>query len=296
MQNKVSDKNSDAGIVSPDTSPIDLGAFKLERSNIHLDNYLKFYYLHVFYYSTLGPLFFLLFFWISWVRSSLKNLLFIRLNPWCAFQNLYWSTCAIVFIFSVILNNTGYSYTTIEVSLLYCTLINTFFRAATISGKYGTYPRSEIDKIMGDSIEPSAVRGEMMIDAWNRQEPEIVKSEIWVTDRTFGYEPHSKVSVDGVELYTNDLVTKLVDTFNRTWPVTIAPTIAIFILGATRAVCHGLLNLACGIRFHGDTVEEAILFYFIALFQFMYYTVAPMFFLLLMKDISRHKFLTRKAV
>ena len=270
--------------------------FKEEKTVINLRNYFSFYYLHVLYFSTIGPIFYLLFFWVRWVRASLQNLLFIKLNPWCAFQNLYWSTCAIGFVFALVLNNTGHFYTTLDAAFLYSTLINTFIRSATIAGKYATYPESEISRIFGQQIEASTVRGEMMIDFWNRQDSQTVEAELATLEKTFelGAFP-SAVKVGDESMPVDQVVAQIIKPFNESAKPTIVITILTFLFAGARTIAHGLLNLSVGIRFHGDTTEEAVLFYFIAVFQFMYFSVGPMFYLLMIKDVRRQVLMSGKA-
>ena len=287
---------SDRGLTPNDPKSKSNESFKQELAVIHVDNYFKFYYLHVIYYTTLGPIFFLLFFWITWVRASLKNLLFIRLNPWCLYQNLYWSTCAIVLIFAVILNNSGYRYTTLDAALLYSTLLNTFFRSATISGKYATYPRAEVDRILGQKVDSSTVVNEMMINAWRKQDYDTVVSEITNVDTTYDFERHPAIVVNEHSMFVNELLKILAIAYNTQRFAPLVPNIILFTGAFVRAIAHGLLNLAVGIRFHGDTTEEAILFYYIAIFQFMYFTVGPLFYLLLYIDINRQRVLTQNAI
>lgn len=285
--------------LSPDnhSKPQDVSeSFTEQKAVISVKNYLIFYYLHVVYYSTLGPVWYLVLFWLRPVRSSLMNLLFIRLNPWCFFQNFYWSTCAIVFIFALILNNTGHVYTTLDAALLYSTLINTFFRSATISGKYCTYPQGEIDKIFDGVIQASTVRKEMMLDSWRGQSDEVIEKEIKAVDN------YEKIDAQYVwlakkgQMNSEKVVILFAQKFRETGGIPLVVTILIFLYAGVRAVGHGLLNLAVGIRFHGNTTEEAVLFYYIALWQFMYYSVGPSFFLLLYQDLKRQLYMTDKAI
>lgn len=271
--------------------------FKQERARIRLDQYFEFYYLHVIYFSTIGPFFYALFFWVRWVRSSLKNMLFIRLNPWCAFQNLYWSTCALAWIFALVLNNSGYRYSTFDAALLYSTLINTFIRSATVAGKYATYPRKEVRRIFSGVIETGTVRGEMMVDFWNRQDAQTVQTEISALDKMFDLgSMANEIVIGGSRMTVDEAMTLIVQAYNtENKPSSVQNWISLT-LSVTRAIAIGLLNLAVGIRFHGDTTEEAILFYYVALFQFMYFSVGPMFFRLLLRDIRRQNYLTSKCI
>ena len=279
-----------------DNSDEESESFTEQKARINVKNYFLFYYLHVIYYSTIGPLWFVLLFWLRPIRTSLMNLLFIRLNPWCAFQNFYWTTCAIVFIFAIILNNIGYTYTTLDAALLYSTLINTFFRSATISGKYCTYPQSEVDRIFRIVIQSSTVRKEMMLDSWRGQKDDVIVKEIATVAK---YEKIDELDV-WMAKQGQRSAEKVVEIFAHKFKETgSTPSYAMMIVllyGAVRAVLHGLLNLAVGIRFHGDTTEEVILFYYIALWQFMYFSVGPSFYLLLYQDFKRQIYMTGKAI
>jgi len=231
------------------------------------------------------------------------NLLFIRINPWCVYQNLYWATCAVVGILCFFVGGYG----TIEGSLWYSTLINTFFRSATIAGKYGTYPQSEVDRIFEGVIPPSQVRGEMMLDRWNKQESKEVQTELISIDlreNTKILPTTVRISIQAASTspiqkaknshpdtaQVKDIILDLVEAFRKVSSQK-ELVILMFIYAMFRAALPGLLNLCVSLPFHGEKTEEIIVFYLIYLFQYMYFTVAPMFFLLAFKDIKRHRYL-----
>ena len=280
--------------------PDDSNPLLVAKPSISVRNYMLMYVYHVVYYSTLGPGFFLLFFWIKQIRNSLMNMLFIRINPWCAFQNLYWITCAYTALLAVILR--GYSL--FDSALLYSTLLNTFFRSATISGKYSTYPQEEVDRIFNQLILPSQVRGEMMVDAWNRQVPLLVEQELRslrnrerLSQKPPQLEVELKADKPGEKrsLSVDNILLDHVQAFNVQVNQKFL-MIVVYCWAVIRTVACGLLNVAVGLPFHGSTTEEVILFYVMLLFQFMYFSVAPVFYLLAFKDVQRHKYLTQVSL
>lgn len=86
---------------------------------------------------------------------------------------MYWTTCVIVTVCAFALNDT-----TFDAALFYSTLINTAYRSATISNKYGTYPQQEVDRIFDTSIDQKQVRDEMSLDSWTKQETKTIVLEI----------------------------------------------------------------------------------------------------------------------
>lgn len=269
--------------------------------------YLSFYLIHLVYYGTIGPLWAMLM-PIKLFRYILMNLLFIRVNPWCFFQNIYWISCVIPLVFLF------FSYTTLEESMIYSTWMNIFFRSATISGKYSTYPIEEIERIFWTLIAPSTVRGEMMLDSWNRQVPEVVQKELWSLSRreklqavavelATTHEPpalseeQTKMASKGLGaarmLNTDDIILKLTQIQAELGGKQSIASLLVLIYAFVRGFACGLCNLIVGLRFHGNTLEEAILFYPICLFQSTYFSVGPMFFLLAFKDFKRRLYLLR---
>ena len=59
------------------------------------------------------------------------------------------------------------------------------------------------------------------------------------------------------------------------------------IVALFRALLFGILNTFVGLNFFGETTHERILFGYIVLWQFMYFSVIPSFFLLAVRDFKR---------
>lgn len=311
---------SDEGISGELAKTVENNPILTYEPSVSLRNYVKLYVLHFVYYATIGPVYYLLFFWIPSVRNSLMNLLFIRLNPWCFFQNLYWATTTVVWVFALVLRK----YTTFDEALVYSTIMNTMYRSATISGKYSTYPEQEVERIFDGLIPASQVRGEMMIDSWNRQEintlyteakslstreklsrwPAEVCCELQVdtqdgADTRLSEKSHTLKEIAAKTTQQSVHSDLLVLSWARNYAPKDEQKISrplVFIYALARALAPGFLNLIVGIKFHGETTEEAILFYVVALAMFMYFSVGPMFYLLACKDLRRSHHFSELAV
>ena len=268
-----------------------------QKAVMNTKNYFLMYYFHVLYYLTLGPVFFVLFFWIPQIRNSLRNLLFIRINPWCFFQNAYWASTITIVIMSIFIRE----YTTIDEAFFYTALINTFFRSATIAGKYGTYPQVEVSKVFNTLILPSKVRGEMMIDAWNGQKETVVDEELYSIKKRENMQENShqivSVEVDGnlATKSSDDIIKEMINAYARcnTQPIL---KILVFLFAICRTFAIGFLNIWVGLPFHGEKTEEIVVFYLVFLWEFMYFSVGPMFFLLAFKDVKRKLYMGNRIL
>ena len=186
---------------------------------------------------------------------------------------MYWTTCVIVTVCAF-----GLEDTTFDAALFYSTLINTAYRSATISNKYGTYPQQEVDRIFETSIDQKQVRDEMSLDSWTKQETKTIELEIksigWregITTLSPRYD--GLVKSAAIYLRKNPLGMLL---------MIIGLTIALF-----RALLFAILNTFVGLNFFGETTHERILFGWVVLWQFMYFAVIPSFFLLAVRDFKR---------
>jgi hypothetical protein len=261
-----------------------------QRATFNPGNYFLLYFLHVFYYSTFGPFFFVLLIWLPAARNSLQNLLFIRLNPWCLFQNAYWASAITITIMALVLRK----YRTIDEAMFYSTLMNTLFRSATISGKYGTYPVEEVQKIFHQAISANQVRGEMMIDAWRGQTEKVVRQEIESVKKRENLQKLdqnviAEVSGAKTEVSSDRVVENLAKEFAEVNKQQLTMAL-VFVYAIIRTLACGLLNLWIGLPFHGEELEEKVVFYMVLVWEFMYFTVGPMFYLLAFKDIKRMLF------
>ena len=267
-----------------------------QRAAFNTGNYFLLYFLHVFYYSTFGPFFFLLLIWLPAARNSLQNLLFIRINPWCFFQNAYWASAITITLMSLVLRR----YQTIDEAMFYSTLMNTFFRSATIAGKYGTYPAEEVRKVFSQSVSANQVRGEMMIDAWRGQAEKVVRQEVESVKKRenlqrLDQQIFAEVSGVKTQVPSDRIVETLAKEFAEENKQQLT-MILVFIYGIARTLACGLLNLWIGLPFHGETTEEKVVFYLVLIWEFMYFTVGPMFYLLAFKDIKRMLFFSSCTV
>lgn len=261
-----------------------------QRAVFNPGNYFLMYFLHVFYYSTFGPFFFVLLIWLPAARNSLQNLLFIRINPWCFFQNSYWASAITITVMALVLRR----YRTIDEAMFYSTLLNTFFRSATIAGKYGTYPEEEVRKVFSQTIPTTQVRGEMMIDAWRGQAEKVVRQEIESVKKRENLQRldqniYAEVSGVKTQVSSDRVIENLAKEFAEENKQQLT-MILVFVYGIARTLACGLLNLWIGLPFHGEAVEEKVVFYMVLLWEFMYITVGPMFYLLAFKDIKRTLF------
>jgi hypothetical protein len=141
------------------------------------------------------------------------------------------------------------------------------------------------------------VRKEMMLESWQNQKDDTVSHEITTVSNIeqLNSLPQSVKFKGGSNMNAQDLCKAILKSFNSKASGPLLPTILIFSYAILRSILPGLLNLAVGIRFHGNTTEEAVLFYYIALFQMMYFTVLPMFFKLLFRDFRMQLSLTKSA-
>jgi hypothetical protein len=267
-----------------------------QRAVFNLGNYLLLFFLHFFYYSTFGPIFFILLIWLPPARNSMQNLLFIRKNPWCFFQNAYWTSAITITIMALILRK----YRTIDEAMFYSTLMNTLFRSATIAGKYGTYPQEEVRKVFQQTVSTKQVRGEMMIDSWRGQVEKVVRQEIEsVKKRENLQQLDQKIFADvsGVktQVPSDRVVENLAKVFAENNKQQL-PLISTFVFAVVRSFACGLLNVWIGLPFHGEAIEEKVVFYMVLVWEIMYFSVGPMFFLLAFKDIRRLLFFSNCAL
>lgn len=241
------------------------------RARMDISNYVMMFSFHYLYYATIGPVWYLVLFWWDPIRNALHNLLFIRLNPWCFYQNLYWSSCAIVTICCFAFDDT-----TFDAAMFYSTLFNTAYRSGTICNKYGTYPQSELNKIFAETVPASVVRGEMSLDEWRKQTEQVCKQEVksvrWrenIADTT-----------------GDDLVVSAAQYYQSSNKQQISMSLG-FVYAIFRALIFNIMNTFVGLFFFGEKLHEQILIGYVLLWQFMYFAVIPSFFLLAVKDLKR---------
>ena len=301
-------------------SPTSINFYHKFMVNFSLSQYAYYLIIHILYYGFLGPLILVFITCKPSLRFICSNMLISRPSLSFYVQIFYW-LCSLATYYAM--------YSKLEIGdlgLLQTLIVSIVLRSSTIAGKYATFQKEQIKKYNEVYITKAELDNELMMIDWVKQKSSIIFEEInnsilrkEIDSSTFKIsffvplseeiEQEVQSIIDSKEGFTglDTMVQKRGETTNRYYDARIIFEYIVAqhnkqnpfkswnmlffgIISIVYGLLNGIIRVIYGRSFHGTTMKEKLIFYFIGLSNSFLIFTTVMFFDQANRDLKTKSF------